>query len=742
MVTGMGNLTVADLEAPQKTEGKDAQAFDSGVRSQRLAVGSSGTDIIGGFFSEEYLAKLRGTNGAKIWDEMRRSESQVAMLLSAATNPIKSAQWEIEPYAQEEQYIRHADLVKTCLKEMIDWEQFLHEALTLIPFGYSLFETVHNVVWNHPKFGTFNGLAQLAFRSQKTIERWDLEKGTGKIKSVNQFVISDVGETNVDIPGVYILCFSNLKEGDNYEGISALRPMYGPWIRKNLYLKLCAIGLEKYAVGVVKGTVPAGKEDSTEVTKFKQVLGNFMSHEQGYILTPEGWTVEVVQHEFDAEKVKSIILFENTEMINALVANFLALGTNGAAGSQSLGVDLADFFMGGLQQYGNVIAGGINRKTIPDLVKLNFGPQAGYPKIKCSGINDNAGKELAEVAQILTGSKVIEADLKLEEFMRRIYKLPQKDAGTARQAPAPAPVAAQFSEDRIQLAENYKKDFNEAKTQIRAVMQTELMRIYDGLKKNLRAGWEAAPAGSKVKVALNVEARGLEAYRSTLKELFAEQAMKALDGARKEVPKAKKVKLAESIQLAAPRGGYYAALPPAIRKIVETQAALVAGSQLADLEKASFFQFTSSASSTDSIETIMNDLDEKIKPTLEGGSTKAGMSLDVAAADALAHVAQQARLEFFFDEEVLEEIESFTFENEDPISEICQELDGTTFAPGDPDLSRYSPPLHHNCKSRLVPNLKGSKGNPDVNRGGLSISQKGLDSVTLCEHSPMKLFRE
>ena len=40
----------------------------------------------------------------------------------------------------------------------------------------------------------------------------------------------------------------------------------------------------------------------------------------------------------------------------------------------------------------------------------------------------------------------------------------------------------------------------------------------------------------------------------------------------------------------------------------------------------------------------------------------------------------------------------------------------------------------HNCKSRLIPNEKGSDKNPEINRGGTSISQKGLNSISLCEH--------
>lgn len=731
----------------EKSANKDSTAFNAEVKTQLESRGSSGTQVFGGYFSEEYLQQLRGKLGAKAWDEMRRSESQVAMLMSAVMNPIKSAKWEFAPFDQTPEAILQAELVTACLKEMIDWETFLHEALTFIPFGFSLFEVVHKVVFNDPKFGTFNGLLNLGFRSQKTIERWNIEKKTGRLVSVDQQVFGDVGD-NATIPGEFLIPFTNLKEGDNYEGISALRPMFGAWSRKNLYLKLTAIGVEKYALGTPIGTIPAGKEKSDEVNEFKEILASYTSHECAYITVPEGWKIDIQKGEFDASKLKEIILLENTEMINAIVANFLALGMNGGGGAFALGSDLSDFFLSGIQSYAEVICGVLNRKLIPSLVRLNYGPQRGYPKAKCTGINDKAGKELAEIIQILCNSKAITPDMPTEEFLRAQYKLPKADASTARSVtpPAPAPTA-QFAEDRLQLDEKYRRDFDKSKDAVKSIMQENLPLMYAGLKEQLRKKYKAASASDKIKVALQVEAPGVAQYRQALKQELARIAYEAIQDARKLVPSKRNVKLCESldtIKLASPKGaGFYEALPPAVRKLVEAQASLIADTQAADLEKTVLFQFTSSAAAYDNIDQIMSDVDEATAGILENGSG-AGMSLEAAASNAVAHSVNQASLAFFFDDEVIDEIESFTFTNEDPVSEICKALNETTFAVGDPELDKYICPLHHNCKSRYVPNLKGAKGNPDINRGGVALTKKALDSITLSEHvakSPRDLYR-
>lgn len=710
----------------------DSSSFDSSAKLQIKPTGASGTEVYGGYFSEEYLQSLRGRRGAKVFDEIRRSESQVAMLLSAVMNPIKAGVWELEASAADENGIQK-ELVEYCLKEMIDWETFLHEALTFLVFGYSVFEVVNNVVYNHPKFGTFNGLKGLAFRSQKTIEKWNIDSETGELTSVTQLAQGDSargGGSLVDMQSQFLLVFSLQKEGDNYEGISALRPMYGAWFRKNLYLKIMGIGIEKNAIGTPMGIIPAGKSNSQDEEAFKDILQNFTSHESAYLTVPEGWKIDILKNDFDPSKVKDVVIMENTEMINSMVANFLALGTGGGGGSFALGTDLSDFFLSGIQSYANIICGVLNRTLIPNLVKLNFGEQTSYPKIKATNINDKAGKELAEIISSLIGSKAIKADDKLEEFVRKQYSLPKADPATARAAEVPSFSASkQFSE--IKLAESYKKQWNSAKDQVKDLMQVELEAMLEDLKNQISRLYKGSTDSSKPTIALKLDPKTLK-YKQALQEALAEISNKSLIEAKKETPKAKSVKLSESIQLAAPKGGYFDALPPSVKRLVKTQATLIADTQAADLNKIVSLQYSSSQSSTDDLDLILLDIDDAAKKTIEGSTVK-GMSVDAAAGNAVSNAVSQARLEWFFAPEVLDTIESFTFVNEDPISEVCQELNGTTWAVNDPDLDRYSPPLHHNCKSRLVPNEKGAEKNPEIDRGGTAITQKALDAITLCE---------
>ena len=719
---------LVNQSGPQPEKTNDSDAFSSSTKMQLKQIGSSGTELFAGYFNEEYLQQLRGRKGAKIYDEMRRSESQVAMLLNAVMNPIKAGTWEFEA-ADVPNGQLHKELIQYCAKEMIDWETHIHEALTKLIYGFSLFEVVNNVVIGHPKFGTFNGLKALAFRSQKTIERWNIDREIGELKSVTQYVQGDLTPgaaqaQQVEIPAEFILLFSLQKEGDNFEGISALRPMYGPWFRKNLYLKIAAIGVEKNAIGTPIGTIPSGKETSEQVKKFEEILENFTAHESAYITKPAGWEIEFVKNDFNAAQIKELIIMENTEMINSLVANFLALGTGGGGGSFALGTDLSDFFLTGIQNFANIISGVWNRQLIPNLIKLNFGQQEAYPTLKATGINDKAGKELSEVVTALIGSKALTADDKLEEYLRKQFQLPKADPTTARESvPAPA-FGGQFSETKIKLAEGYRTQWNRNKASIKEEMQAQLKVMLDDLIKQIEKEYKNSTDSQKTLIGLKLEPKSL-AYDKALRELLAKVASEALISARKLTPKAKDVKLSEVLKLAAPTGGFFEALPNNIKRIIKAQAALISQTQAADLNKIVAFQYSSSAASTPNISQIVTDIRNSATPTIEGGTAK-GLSIDAAAGNAVGIVFNQAQMEWFFEPEVLETLESFTFFNEDPISEICVALDGTTWSVGDPDLDRYAPPLHHNAllTGSMITTSTGEVEIENIKVGDLVLTHK------------------
>lgn len=404
--------------------------------------GTTGTKVYSGFFDEEYLAKLRDEKGIEAYDQMRRSDGVVSMLLRVSKNPIKSASWEVESADEDSdeeneiaEFVEHilfSDMVNSNGKRKT-FSDFLSEALTCIEFGHSVFEKVHKVVKGHKRWGDYIGVADLGFRHQRSILEWHL-RTDGSIEYIRQLAHGDLN-SDVYIPGQHLLVFSIEKEGDNYQGISMLRPCYGAWFRKNIYRKLQAIGIERSSKGVPIGKIPEemiGRPDYEEQrAAFQALIDKLSAHDMNGIVLGAGFDITQLTITFDSEKVQKAIDGEDWEMAASFVAMFLMLGAKGNSGSFALGTDLSAIFLGGIQHIGYGIAEKLNNELIPEIVKAKYGERDKYPELTVSGIADKAGKDLAEILSTLAEKGLIQVSSNMQRHVHERYDLPEVDEDMA-----------------------------------------------------------------------------------------------------------------------------------------------------------------------------------------------------------------------------------------------------------------------------------------------------------------------
>lgn len=274
---------------------------------------------------------------------------------------------------------------------------------------------------------SYVGLKKLGWRSPKTIETWNfnLEK---EFESITQQADGDL-DSYVTIPKEFLSMIAIEQEGDDHEGISMLRPCYGNYFRKNVYLKLNAIGIEK-SMPIPTAEVPAGHENSEQFSELINVLQSFTTHQKNYITYPAGWNVNLSNGTaYDPSKVEMSIDNEDRRMAKAFLANFLELGMGGSGGAYALSNDLSDFFLSGLMFIANIIKEDID-ELLKELTILNFGEQDKYPTIEFSGIEDKAGEEFAKILEMMIRNKVIVPDDNLEDHIRnRIGITPKSDEG-------------------------------------------------------------------------------------------------------------------------------------------------------------------------------------------------------------------------------------------------------------------------------------------------------------------------
>lgn len=204
----------------------------------------------------------------------------------------------------------------------------------------------------------------------------------------------------------------------------------------------------------------------------------------------------------------------------------------------------------------------------------------------------------------------------------------------------------------------------------------------------------------------DLETPGLMAYKANLLEALSLLAMDAINQARKEVPKAKNVKLTE-----------FDKLPAALQKKLKSRNDLLVGKQIGDLQKVIEFAYISNEDTTDSDALVTQDLHDSAIGWLDGTSLSSGADITAAT------VISDARDAFFFDFDVLEEIEAFEFVNGDPVTPICQDLAGTIFAKDDAEMFRYTPPLHWNA---VLSGTKISTSNGDKPIEEIILGEKVL----------------
>lgn len=704
--------------------------------------GTSGTEIYAGHFDEEYLRKIQQEKGIKAYDEMRRSDAHVSMLLTVIKNPIKSASWSIEPASEDEKDIEICEFIKFILFKDIKskdgrkrkkFKQFVSEALTMIEFGHVCFEKVHKLVKNHPIYGDYIGLADLGFRHQRSLITWMLEED-GTLKAIEQRVNGDLG-VNVLLAGQHLMVLTPEKEGDNYEGISMLRSCYGNYFRKNIYRKLQAIGIERAAKGVPIGTIPIeakstfGDDYDNQVSKFQDLLDNLSAHEKNGIVLGAGFDLKELKISHDSDKVQKVIDSENIEMSKRFLVSFMELGMNGGGGSYSLGSDLSDLFLNGIQYIADIICDAINEDIIEDLVDAKFGKQEYYPKLKATGINDKAGKELADIVATLIDKDAIQASVALQKYMHNLYKLPDLDEDIAeadKERFLTKNSQSQNQEDKKKLSdkldcskvhkcnvyrlsdkereefpisamiEDYASDLNAL---MRKSLTLRSREFIDNIERVVKKG------GSSVRTrVLNMKMSKSKAYETA----FKEQVGDIIDGVYKITVKEvldkspSVVKFSDTLNKT----------PKQLREKLVAQILMTIEAQDIDIEKAVLFSFNENYETLEQAK-LIKELERQVGNYFEKSV------IQVGAVNMASTVVNKTRKAVFTEPELIEEIDSFVFMNPDPKSKICKHLTGRVFSLEEYETTEYDPPLHHNCKSYVRAQTKGDKGNKPIT--GLSI---------------------
>ena len=406
-------------------------------------IGAGGPSILAGTIvdDEEHNKKLRGLDGVKVFDKMRRSDAQVAAVLGALQLPILSAEAVIDrPEGDEAKAERitdeHLDFARETMFGRIDFPDALRHALSAMWSGYSWFEKTYTAaagkLW----------LDRLSPRMANTLWRWEIDD-SGALIGVTQRVRRSTQQIEVTIPRNKVALFTMSKESGDFGGVSLLRPAYKSYSIKDALYKLEAIRFERYAVGVPVITLPEEYTDDM-LNMAKEIAKNWRGAEQSFAILVGAMKLELAQLSGSQSlDIQPAIRHHNEEIAKSVLAQFINLGTTDS-GSRALGESMMEFFYDAIEGHARSFASQFNREILWPTMDLNFDGQP-RPELRFEDIGSASLSQMATGLQQLTS--YVQPDVDTENFIRRRFGLPQRAEKTQSVQPVDEPIVESVEDD-------------------------------------------------------------------------------------------------------------------------------------------------------------------------------------------------------------------------------------------------------------------------------------------------------
>lgn len=303
------------------------------------------------------------------------------------------------------------------------FDDYLRQALTMLPNGFSLFEKVYK------EEGGKIYIKKMAMRLARSVWSWNRDKETGEV-GITQFLqMNDEDKpANIDIPANKLIRFTFRQEGDNYEGVSILRSAYKHWYIKDTLYKLDVVKHEKQAIGIPVITLPDGHDDD-DAAEAEAILENLRANEKTFVILPgQDWKFEFANMSGSVIDPEKTIQHHNREISKNILAQFMELGASNSSGSYALSENQQDFFMLSLTAIAKQFAETNNRLLIRELVDMNYemGEDQEYPTLCFNKLGDVDIQTVSSALSTLASGGLITPDEDLEEHVRTTFSLPKK----------------------------------------------------------------------------------------------------------------------------------------------------------------------------------------------------------------------------------------------------------------------------------------------------------------------------
>jgi hypothetical protein len=449
---------------PITSAASDSDALDMsppGMQRQSALLqelGVTGLRFFSGYIAEEFMAKLQGERGRRMFREMADNHPMLSAILLAISLLIRRTDWSVEAASASSEDQANAEFIQSCMDDMEHtWDEFLSEALSMLNYGFAFHEVVYKVRRDrYAKDPAYRsrytdqriGWRKLPLRSQDSLQNWLLSP-EGDILGYVQMAPNGGGLYT--IPMSRGLLFRTISRKNNPEGLSLLRGCVTSYLTQRHIQFLESVGLERDMAGFPVIYAPANimkktatQDDKATYAALKTVLKNMRRDENEGLILPSDCFPGTTNRLYELKLVSTggsrtfdtteIMQRYDTRMCQSLLADFLMLGQT-QVGTQSLGESKIDLFVESITAILDSIADIFNRGPIPELLYLNGETPEETPKLKPGKVNKRDVAQIADIVSKLAGAGMpMFPDPALEEHIRKEAGFPMTDAGQLRTA--------------------------------------------------------------------------------------------------------------------------------------------------------------------------------------------------------------------------------------------------------------------------------------------------------------------
>lgn len=406
------------------------------------------------FLDEEFLPDLRGTAAINVYKEMASNDPTVGAFLFAIDMLMRQATWRVEPYDDTPTHQERAELVESCLGDMVDsWDTHVSEILSMLVYGWSWHEINYKVRkgWqrNPRKSSQYDdgkiGWSQIPIRAQETLNGW-VWNGQ-QLVGMRQLAAPDYDD--VVIPHEKSLLFRTRTYKGSPEGRSVLRNAYRPWWFKKRIEEIEGIGVERDLAGLPIVYVDpailaadASAADKATLVAMRNLVRNVRRDKQEGIVFPRLYDADGnLVYEFELLSTGGARQFNTEDVVQrydqriamTVLADFILLGSTGQ-GSWALSSDKTNLFSVAIGAWMQTIADPFNRYAIPRLMALNSWPEHESPELVPGDIETPPLADLADYISKLSASGFpLFPNEDLEDHLMEVASFPEISDEVRRQ---------------------------------------------------------------------------------------------------------------------------------------------------------------------------------------------------------------------------------------------------------------------------------------------------------------------